>query len=401
MKILVLNTRIHSIEFELIEMPQETPLARGVIEKIGMETSILNYEPSQKKKLKTVEPAIDHARAVEIIIKTLVSTEHGVIKNKDDIAAVGHRIVHGGEKNKESTVINEIVKREIYRCIELALLHNPYNLKGIEASEKTLPGIPKVAVFDTSFYRDMPDYAYMYALPYNLYREYGIRRYGFHGISHMYSMQCVSEIMKVSEKKLKIISCHLGMGCSVTAISNGVAVDTTMGFSPLDGLMMSTRSGSIDPEVVIYLMKVGWSINDIHACLNRQSGILGVSGVSDDMEKVVNRMKEGDKRSKLTVDMFAYQVRKYIGGFYIILGGVDAISFTGGIGVNSPVIREAILKGLEHIGVKLDKGRNEKTIGKEDKIHAKNSKVKLICIPRNEHLLKAREVYRVLSKKLK
>lgn len=401
MKILVLNSRIYSIEFELIEMPQEKPLARGILEKIGMETSILKYEPSGKKEVRIVEPAIDHASAVEIIIRALTSPAHGVIQRKEDISAVGHRIVHGGEKNTESTVINENVKREIYRCIELAPLHNPYNLKGIEAAEKKLQKAVNIAVFDTSFYKNMPDYAYLYALPYNLYKEYGIRRYGFHGISHMYSMQLVSQILKTPEKKLKLISCHLGMGCSVTAIRNGVAVDTTMGFSPLDGLMMSTRSGSIDPAVVMHLMKIGWSMNDIQACLNRQSGILGVSGISDDMEKVVLKMKEGDKKAKLTVDMFAYQVQKYIGSYWIVLEGADAISFTGGIGVNSPVVRELILRRLETIGVKLDKNKNSKTIGKKGAIHAGNSKIKILCVPRNEHLLKAREVYRITAKRNK
>ena len=398
MKILVLNSRIYAIEFELLEMPAEKPLAKGVMEKIGMETSILKYFPENKKEMRIVEPAIDHTRAIEIIIQTLVSPAYGVISKKEQIEGIGHRVVHGGENCKESVIVNDSVKREIYKCIELAPLHNPFNLKGIEASEKILPKIPKVAVFDTSFYRHMAEHVYLYALPYNVYKDYGIRKYGFHGISHMYSTQVVSNELKIPLAKLKLISCHLGLGCSITAVKNGVAVDTTMGFSPLDGIMMSTRSGSIDPFVVIYLMKVGWTVNDIQTCLNRQSGLLGVSGISDDMERVLIRMKEGDKKAKLAVNMFVYQIQKAIGAFFAVLEGVDAISFTGGIGVNSPYIREIIIEKFKKYGAILDKTLNKKPAGEVLVISDKKSEVNIISVKRNEHLMKARETYRVITR---
>jgi len=400
MKILVMSSRIYSIEFELIEMPEEKHILRGVIEKIGMETSMLKYTPAGKKEIRIIKPVIDHTRAFEIIVQTLTSQEHGKISSPDEIEAIGHRIVHGGEKNKESEVINEAAKKEIYKCIELAPLHNPYNLKGIEAAEKILPKAVNVAIYDTSFYHSIQNHVYLYALPYNLYKEYGIRQYGFHGISHMYSSQRAADMLKIPEKKLNLISCHLGAGCSITAVQCGVAIDTTMGFSPLDGLMMSTRSGSIDPEIVIYLMKIGWSINDIQACLNRQSGILGVSGISDAMEKVVQEMLEGNSRAKLAVDMFVYRAQKYIGSFYVALGGVDAISFTAGIGVNCPIIRELIIKGLEVLGAKLDGKKNKSFTGEEGIIHSDDSRIKILCIPRNEHLMKARETYRVAKKQI-
>jgi len=397
MKILVLNSRIYSIEYELIEMPDEETLAQGVLEKIGMETSFLKHSPAGKDEVRIVEPVLDHIRAMELLIKVLTSPEYGVISAKEEIGAVGHRVVHGGEKITKSSLIDDSIKKEIYNHVELAPLHNPYNLKGIDACEKLFPSVPQVAVFDTSFYQNMPEYAYLYALPYHLYKQYGIRKYGFHGISHLYTAEHTAKMMKSPLNKLKIISCHLGAGCSITAIRNGSAVDTTMGFSPLDGIMMSTRSGSVDPEAIIYLMKIGHTINDVLATLNRESGILGVSGISDDMEQVINNMHKKDRRAALAVDMFVYQVQKYIGAYYVVLGGVDAISFTGGIAVNSALVRTLICKPLETIGVKLDKEKNEKCIRKEGPIHSGASAVKVFCVPRDEHLFIARETCAVLK----
>lgn len=399
MKILVLNCRIYSVEYEIFEMPEEKELCRGVVEKIGLETSILTHQPTGKEVEKTVVPIIDHQRAIELILQTIVHSDYGVIGARSEIDAVGHRIVHGGEKFISSVLIDEKVKQGIYENFELAPLHNPYNFKGIEAVEKLLPNLPQVAVFDTSFYTTLPDKVYRYAVPERLYQEYRIRKYGFHGISHRYVAEHTASILKKPLNKLNIISCHLGAGASITAIKGGVAVDTSMGFTPLEGLMMTTRSGDLDPGIIFYLQKSGWTLNAVESCLNRESGILGVSGISDNMKEVIASSLEGDSRAKLAVEMFVYRVRKYIGAYWLELGDIEAITFTGGIGENAPLIREKICAGLDSIGIKIDDAKNKKAVDySEAVISGRNSKTKLIVIPGNEKLLIARDAVAVLKK---
>ncbi len=393
MKILVLNCRIYSVEFKLLEMPGEKIIAEGSVEKIGLKTGIINYTTGTESD-KMVEPIMDHHNAIHRIIEIL-STK--VLKDISQIKAVGHRVVHGGNVFYESVIINEQVKREIRKNIELAPLHNPYNLKGIEAIENLLPSVKQVAVFGTAFYRKMPDRAHYYAIPKRLVQQYGIKRYGFHGISNQYCLAHTAKLMGKPANKLKVIICHLGYGASVTAIKNGVPQDTSMGFSPLGGVPMSTRSGNIDPEILIYLMHKGWSLNEISICLNRESGLLGVSGISDDMREIIKEAKKGNKNAELAIEIFCFSIQKYIGAYYAILGGVDAISFTAGIGVNSPFIRRKICDGLKVIGVLLDGAKNRKAVTREMKISQKNSKIAVFTVPRNEVLLIARETTRLLN----
>ncbi|MCD6413041.1 MAG: acetate kinase [Elusimicrobia bacterium] len=393
MKILVLNCRIYSVEFELIEMPAEKVLAKGAVAKIGLKTGIINYDGVCGKR-KRVEPIMDHHSAIHRIIEIL-HTE--VLKDISQIKAVGHRVVHGGDVFYESVIIDSHVKEEIKRNIELAPLHNPYNLKGIEAIENLLPEVLQIAVFGTAFYRKMPARAHYYAIPKRLVQQYGIKRYGFHGISNQYCLFHTAKLLKKPANKLKVIICHLGYGASVTAIKNGIPQDTSMGFSPLGGVPMSTRSGNIDPEILIYLMHKGWSLNEISICLNRESGILGVSGISDDMREIIAESKKGNKNATLAIEIFCFSIQKYIGAYYAVLGGADAISFTAGIGVNSPFIRRKICGGLEAIGVSLDGAKNRRAVNREMKISGKNSKIAVFTVPRNEILLIARETAKLLN----
>jgi len=403
MRILVLNSRIYSLEYELLDMPKERILCSGRITRIGAETSIIVHEIAGKRKEKIVEPVFDHRKALSMVLKLLTRPRGGVIKNAGEIKAIGHRVVHGGEDFHEAVKINPNVRKKIYQNIQLAPLHNPYNLQAVDAALKVFPVIPHVAVFDTSFYQKMPPCAYYYALPLDLYREHKIRRYGFHGISHKYACENASLILKKPTKSLKIISFHLGQGCSVSAIKGCSPVDTSMGFSPLSGLVMTTRCGNVDPEIVIYLSKLGWNITEIETMLNKEAGILGVilgvSGVSDNMKDVIKEAKAGDKRSKLAIDIFCYTARKYFFSYYGILEGADTIIFTGGIGENSPLIRETILKGTGFLGIKIDAAKNKKTVGAAGRIDGKNSKAKILVIPRNEGVLIARETYKIAGGK--
>lgn len=399
MRILVLNSRIYSLEYELLAMPKEQILCRGRITRIGAETSIIVHEIAGKRKEKIVEPVFDHRKALAMILKLLMRPRGGVIKSAGEIKAIGHRVVHGGEDFPEAVKINSDVRKKIYQNIQLAPLHNPYNLKAIDAALKVFPDVPHVAVFDTSFYQKMSPCAYYYALPLNLYKEYKIRRYGFHGISHKYACENAALILKKPMKNLKIISFHLGQGCSVSAIKGCFPVDTSMGFSPLSGLVMTTRCGNVDPEIVIYLSKLGWNITEIETMLNKEAGILGVSGVSDDMKDVIKEARNGDKRSKLAIDIFCYSARKYFFSYYGILEGADTIIFTGGIGENSPLIRAMILKGTGFLGIRIDAAKNKKTIGIAGRIDGKNSKAKILVIPRNEGVLIARETYKIAGGK--
>lgn len=398
MKILVLNCRIYSVEYEVFEMTgksQETELCKGILGHIGFDSAILTHT-AKNKTSKIVKEVLDHRKALELINATLLNPDYGVIKSKEDIDVIGHRIVHGGGTFTSAVIIDENVKKEILKDFELAPLHNPYNMKGVEAAEMYFPGKPNVAVFDTSFHHTMPAVAYIYALPERLYNEYKIRKYGFHGTSHKYMSKRVAELLK--KKTATLISLHLGAGSSACAIKDGKSIDTSMGFTPLEGLVMTNRPGDVDAGVVIYLLRNGWTLNEIELCLNRESGTLGISGVSNEMKEIVEMAAKGDEKAKLAVDVFVYRIQKYLGAYYFILGGkIDAISFTGGIADNSPVLRAKIIAGLENFGIKIDGKKNENAVGREAEISKDGSSVKLFVLPRNEKILIAREAMELVN----
>ena len=399
MNILILNCGSSSVKYELIEIEKESVLAKGIVERIGMSGAILTHQVGKTKPVKIAAEVLDHREAIKLAMDALLQPKTGVIKDKKEIAAVGHRVVHGGEKFAASVLITEEVKEDIKDCIELAPLHNSHNLRGIIACEELLPVIPQVAVFDTAFHQTMPRYAYIYGLPYIQYRKYGIRRYGFHGTSHLYVSQRVAYLMNKPLTDLKVITCHLGNGASIAAIKGGVSIDTSMGFTPLEGLVMGTRCGDIDPAIVLYIMtNEGLSINEVNTMLNFHSGLQGLSGMSNDMYDILGEEKKGNDRARLAIEIFTYHIRKYIASYAGAMGGVNAIVFTAGIGENVPMVRALSCAGLEFLGVIIDKEKNEKTIKKEGEISAPNSKVKVYCIPTNEELVIARDTYAVISK---
>jgi acetate kinase len=400
MNILVLNCGSSSVKYELIEIEKESVLAKGIVERIGMSGAILTHQMGKKKPVKVAAEVLDHREAIKLAIDALLHPKTGVIKNKKEIAAIGHRVVHGGEKFAQSVLITEEVKEDIKDCIELAPLHNPHNLRGIIACEELLSKIPQVAVFDTAFHQTMPRYAYIYGLPYTQYRKYGIRRYGFHGTSHLYVSQRVAHLMDRPLTDLKVITCHLGNGASIAAVKGGVSIDTSMGFTPLEGLIMGTRCGDIDPAIVLYIMaNEGLSINEVNTMLNFHSGLQGLSGVSNDMYDILEEEKKGNDRARLAIEIFTYHIRKYITSYAGAMGGVDAIVFTAGIGENVPRVRALSCAGLEFLGVIINREKNEKTIKKEGEISALNSKVKVYCIPTNEELVIARDTYSVITRR--
>ena len=391
MKVLVINCGSSSLKYQLIDMETENSLAQGLVERIGIEGSVLTQKVEGKDKYIVKTPMKNHKEAIEIVLKALVDGEHGVIKSMDEITAVGHRVVHGGEKYASSVLITEEVKKSIEECYKLAPLHNPPNMIGIEACEELMPNTPMVAVFDTAFHQTMPKEAFLYALPYELYTENGIRKYGFHGTSHMYVSNKVAEVMGKDIKDLKIVTCHLGNGASLCAVKNGVSIDTTMGFTPLDGIVMGTRSGSIDPAIVLYLInELKYSTEDVNTLLNKKSGVLGISGVSSDFRDIEDAAAKGDERAILALDIYHYRIRTQIGAYAAAMGGVDAIVFTAGVGENGPETREACLEGLEFLGVKVDKEKNN-VRGKVREISTEDSTVKAFVIPTNEELVIARD----------
>ena len=391
MKVLVINCGSSSLKYQLIDMETENSLAQGLVERIGIEGSVLTQKVEGKDKYIVKTPMKNHKEAIEIVLKALVDGEHGVIKSMDEITAVGHRVVHGGEKYASSVLITEEVKKSIEECYKLAPLHNPPNMIGIEACEELMPNTPMVAVFDTAFHQTMPKEAFLYALPYELYSENGIRKYGFHGTSHMYVSNKVAEVMGKDIKDLKIVTCHLGNGASLCAVKNGVSIDTTMGFTPLDGIVMGTRSGSIDPAIVLYLInELKYSTEDVNTLLNKKSGVLGISGVSSDFRDIEDAAAKGDERAILALDIYHYRIRTQIGAYAAAMGGVDAIVFTAGVGENGPETREACLEGLEFLGVKVDKEKNN-VRGKVREISTEDSTVKAFVIPTNEELVIARD----------
>ena len=405
MKILVLNCGSSSVKSQLIETDIESiernadrTLAQASVEKIGMTSSVVKYEPANGETYKDTPEILEHKVAIDRLLRLYADPERGVIKSLDEIEAVGHRIVHGGEKFSRSTMITPEILAQIEECVELAPLHNPHNVRGYRAAREILGEVPHVAVFDTAFHQTMPDYAFMYGLPRILYKRHGVRRYGFHGTSHRYVSYRVAQLLETSRQKMKIITCHLGNGCSMAAIKFRQSIDTSMGFTPLEGLMMGTRSGDLDPAVILHIMaKEELGLSEANTLMNKHSGLQGVSGISNDMRELEESLSEGDKYAKLAIEMFCYRIKKYIGAYTAAMNGLDVLVFTGGIGENSPLVRGMTCSELDYLGIELDADLNRRTIrGEEGPIHRKERPVKVYVVPTNEELIIARDTLRLI-----
>ncbi len=398
MNILVLNCGSSSIKYQFFDMDREFTLAKGMVARIGMTGAVVSHKPFDRPEVKVSGEILDHIVATSYVISILLSTNHGVIKDKSEINAVGHRVAHGGERFTQSMLITDEVLSEIRNLIDLAPLHNPHNIRGIQACKKTLPNIPQVAVFDTAFHHQMPPSAYIYGIPYILYKKYGIRRYGFHGTSHYFVSQRAADIIGKPLDELKVITCHLGNGASLAAVDRGVSVDTSMGFTPLEGLLMGTRSGDLDPAVILHIMgREELSLHEANTLLNKHSGLIGISGVSSDMREIIDASGSGHTNAKLGLDIYCYRLRKYIGSYAAAMNGLDAVVFTAGVGENSPVVRELTCHGLEFLGADIDQERNNAAIGKEMVISRDDSRVKILAIPTNEELVIARDTKNLIT----
>ncbi len=395
MNILVINAGSSSLKYQLIEMNNNKVLAKGIVERIGMDASVLTHKPEGKEKFVEESIITNHKEAMRIVIKALISKEHGVISSMDEISAVGHRVLHAAEKYTDSVIINDEVIDAIRDCIKFGPLHNPANIMGIEACLEIMPDTKMVAVFDTAFHQTMPKYAYLYGLPYEAYSKYGIRRYGFHGTSHKYVAYRYAEAAGRDIKKIKIITCHLGNGSSITAVNKGKCVDTSMGLTPLAGVVMGTRCGDIDPAIVPYMMtSMNMDAKEVDTYMNKKSGVFGLSGVSSDFRDLWKAAEGGNERAKFALDVFCYTVRKYIGAYAAAMGGVDAIVFTAGIGENDNEVRNMCVEGLGCFGAYIDKNINAfDSRGKEMRLSSKDSKVDIWCVPTNEELAIAKETY--------
>jgi acetate kinase len=398
MKILVLNCGSSSIKYQLFDMASGVVLAKGIVEKIGLKGSFLKNERFDGDKVKLDGEILDHQTGIEYLLGLMISKRRGVIKDLNEIDAIGHRLVHGGETFQESCYLDDITIKGVEDCSDLAPLHNPANLKGIYAMKTVLPSVPQVGVFDTSFHQTMPDYSFMYALPYSLYKKYGIRRYGFHGTSHSYVSKRACEILNVDYKTQKMITCHLGNGASITAIKNGKSLDTSMGLTPVEGLIMGTRSGDVDAGALTLIMeKEEIDFSSLNTLLNKHSGVLGISGISSDMREVESAAAEGDERAVLSLKMYDYRVKKYIGAYAAAMGGVDLLIFTGGIGENSCETRENICKDMEFLGLEFDRQKNDGVRSKEMVISKKGSKVTVMIVPTNEEYVIASETRNIVE----
>ena len=396
MKILVLNCGSSSIKYKLFDMDTRSVMVSGGVEKIGLPDSFWQIKLANGEKVKIEQAMPEHTVGIQLILNSLVDEKIGCIASLDEVQAVGHRVVHGGEKFNNSVLITPEVKEMIVKCIELAPLHNPANLKGIEAIEQALPGVPQVAVFDTAFHQTMPDEAYMYAIPYELYEKYAIRRYGFHGTSHRYVSARVCEYLGLDPKTTKVVTAHIGNGGSCTAVLHGESVDTSMGLTPLEGLMMGTRAGDMDLGAATYIMeKENLSTTEFSNLMNKKSGLMGVSGVSSDARDIENAVQEGNKRADLARRMFIYRVKKYIGAYAAAMNGVDVIVFTGGIGENDMYVRGEIIKGLTYLGVDFDESKN-KVRGEEALLTTPESKVKVCVIPTDEEWMIASDTQELI-----
>ncbi|KEH97945.1 acetate/propionate family kinase [Clostridium massiliodielmoense] len=397
MKILVINCGSSSLKYQLIDMTSEQPIAQGLVDRIGIEGSILTHKVNGKK-YKIEEEMKDHKKAIELVLNALINEEYGVIKDMAEISAVGHRVVHGGEKYAESVLIDSEVMKALEEFIKLAPLHNPPNIIGINACKELMPNTPMVAVFDTAFHQTLPDYAYMYSLPYDLYEKHGIRKYGFHGTSHKYVSAMAAKVLGKSIEDLKLITCHLGNGSSLAAVKNGKCVDTSMGFTPLAGLTMGTRCGDIDPAIVTFLIKeLNYSVDEVNKIMNKESGVLGISGISSDFRDILKAAAEGNERAELALNIFKNKVIQHIGAYTAVMGGVDAIVFTAGVGENSEPIRKRIVSELGFLGINLDKEKN-KVMGEIETISTEDSKVRVLVIPTDEELMIARDTKEIVEK---
>lgn len=397
MKVLVINAGSSSLKYKLIDMDNENVMAKGLCERIGLDNSRLKHTPGENDTVVIEKDMPNHGVAIKLVLDALTDNDHGVIADMSEISAVGHRVVHGGEFFSGSVLITDEVKKVVTECNPLAPLHNPANLTGIAACEEAMPGVPNVGVFDTAFHQTMPPESFMYGIPYEYYEKYKIRKYGFHGTSHNYVAHRVAEMCGKPIEDLKIITCHLGNGSSIAAVNCGKVVDTSMGFTPLDGLVMGTRSGSIDPAVIPFIANhEGLSVDEVDAILNKKSGVMGISGVSSDFRDLDAAAAEGNERAKLALKMFRHSVRGYIGRYASIMGGVDVITFAGGVGENSADIRADVLAGHEFMGVKVDDAKNN-VRGKEAEISAADSKVRVFVVPTDEELTIARDTKRIIE----
>jgi acetate kinase len=399
MKILALNCGSSSVKYQLFDWENKSVVAKGIVERVGIGDSFIVHEAPGRETYRDEYECHDHNTAINLVLNTLVSKERGVIEDLNEISAIGHRVVHGGEKFKSSVLINDEVIKAIEDVQHLAPLHNPPNLAGIRAAKEILPNVPHVAIFDTAFHQTMPKHAYIYAVPYEWYEEYGVRRYGFHGTSHLYVSKRAAALLKKDAKDCNIITMHIGNGVSHTAIKNGISVDTSMGLTPLEGAVMGTRCGDIDPAIPLFMQqRLNVSPREMDNMLNKKSGILGITGKFTDRRDVLECAKT-DERCKLAIEIEAYRIKKYIGSYYAVLGRVDAIVFTAGVGENATIIREKALEGLEELGIKIDKEKNSKTFSKsgETEISTSDSKVKVFVIPTNEELVFVEDVVAILK----
>ncbi|ULL17538.1 acetate kinase [Paenibacillus sp. H1-7] len=401
MKILVINAGSSSLKFQLYSMENEAVLAKGKVERIGMDSAIASFEPDGKPEIREVSEILEHTSAIRKVLDMLVHKQYGVLGSIQDIDAVGHRVVHGGESFSGSVLVDEDVKREIKRLFDLAPLHNPAHMLGIHAVEANMPEVPQVVVFDTAFHQTMPPQSYLYPIPMVLYKKHKIRRYGFHGTSHAYVSERAAMLLQRPLQELKLISCHIGNGASCTAVMNGKSYDTSMGMTPLEGLMMGTRSGDIDPAIVPYAMgKEDLTLGEVNSMLNKHSGLMAISGISSDMREILESMEAGDKNAALAFEMYEYRLRKYIGAYAAAMNGLDAIVFTAGVGENSPALRKAVCTNLTFLGVELDEQANAARSPEDRRISTERSRVQVLVIPTNEELVIARDTHQLILNRL-
>lgn len=395
MKILVINCGSSSLKYQLFDMDNESVLAKGLVERIGIEGSQIKHTKTGMDAVVHITPIPDHKVAIKLVLDALLDKNHGVLKSLDELSAVGHRVVHGAEEFATSVKIDAKVMEALKRCIPLAPLHNPANIMGIEAVTEALPNIPQVGVFDTAFHQTMPPHAFIYGVPYKYYEQYKIRRYGFHGTSHKFVSQRAAEMLGQPIEKLKIVTCHLGNGSSITAVDGGKSIDTSMGFTPLAGVLMGTRSGDVDPALLPFIAKAeNLNLDEVDALLNKKSGLLGISELSSDLRDVESAAEKGDAHAKLAEEVLNYGVKKFIGAYAAAMGGIDVLVFTAGVGENSASTRAAVCGGLEFLGIKIDPAKNDMR-GKEMDISADGSKVRVLVIPTNEELMIARDTKRL------
>jgi acetate kinase len=397
MKVLVINCGSSSLKYQVLDMTNEALLAKGLVERIGIKGSIINHEKTGQEKFKLEIPMKDHKDAIGHVLEALLDKDHGVLASMEDIGAVGHRVVHAGEKYAYSVKITRDVIDALEECTDLAPLHNPPNLLGIAACKELMPNTPMVGVFDTAFHQTMNPEVFIYAIPYEYYDKYRVRRYGFHGTSHKYVAERAAEILGKDSNNFKVITCHLGNGASITAVKDGKCINTSMGFTPLEGLVMGTRSGDIDPAIISFLAeKEGISVDAVNTILNKKSGVMGISGVSSDFRDLETAAEEGNQRAELAIKVFAHRVKFYIGAYIAELNGADAIVFTAGVGENDIGMRALILQEMDHLGIRLDEQAND-VRGKERIISTEDSKVKVLLVPTNEELMIARDTYHIVS----